>query len=115
MVYRARPCLLHCSELGTRSSSIDYVRQYLGRDDLSLSPAEEIFTELNEEPLGVASLAQVHRGVLKDGRVVAVKIQHPDVRKNAYSDMDTIDVCVCVSVSECVTCMDVCVCLCLSE
>ena len=54
---------------------------------------DEIFSELDEEPLGAASLAQCHRGVLKeDGRVVAVKIQHPDVGKNAYTDMDTMDV-----------------------
>ena len=53
---------------------------------------DEIFSELDEEPLGAASLAQCHRGVLEDGRVVAVKIQHPDVGKNAYTDMDTMDV-----------------------
>ena len=59
--------------------------------------------ELSEKPLGAASLAQCHRGVLKDGRVVAVKIQHPNVRRNAYTDMDVMDVspetaCVCVCV-----------------
>ena len=48
--------------------------------------------ELSEKPLGAASLAQCHRGVLQDGRVVAVKIQHPDVRKNGYTDMNVIDV-----------------------
>ncbi len=57
-----------------------------------LHSAEEVFAELSEEPLGAASLAQCHRGVLKDGRVVAVKIQHPDVLANAYTDMDTMDV-----------------------
>ena len=57
-----------------------------------LSPAEELFSELSEKQLGVASLAQCHRGVLHDGRVVAVKIQHPDVRRNAYTDMSVIDV-----------------------
>ena len=54
--------------------------------------AEELFAELSEKPLGAASLAQCHRGVLHDGRVVAVKIQHPDVRKNGYTDMSGIDV-----------------------
>lgn len=61
-------------------------------------PAEELFAELSVKPLGAASLAQCHRGVLHDGRVVAVKIQHPDVRKNAYTDMSVIDLLVsCVS------------------
>lgn len=54
--------------------------------------ADELFAELSLKPLGAASLAQCHRGVLHDGRVVAVKIQHPDVRRNAYTDMNVIDV-----------------------
>ena len=54
---------------------------------------DEVFSELSVEPLGAASLAQVHRGRLcKDGTEVAVKIQHPDVGKNGYTDLDTIDV-----------------------
>ena len=54
---------------------------------------EEVFCEVCPEPLGAASLAQVHRARLRrDGREVAIKIQHPDVRKNGYTDMDTIDV-----------------------
>lgn len=54
-------------------------------------PADELFLELEATPLGAASLAQCHRGVLRDGRVVAVKIQHPDVGKNAYTDMETME------------------------
>ena len=70
---------------------------------LSTSPpspaADELFLELEATPLGAASLAQCHRGVLRDGRVVAVKIQHPDVGKNAYTDMETMEVDSCVAVS----------------
>lgn len=56
-------------------------------------PVDEVFSELSPEPLGAASLAQCHRGVLRDGgKVVAVKIQHPDVHSNAYTDLDTIQV-----------------------
>ena len=60
----------------------------------SYPPAvDEVFSELSAEPLGAASLAQCHRGVLKKGgQVVAVKIQHPDVHTNAYTDMDSIQV-----------------------
>ena len=54
---------------------------------------DEVFSDLSPEPLGAASLAQVHRAKLRqDGRPVAIKIQHPDVKKNGYTDMDTIDV-----------------------
>ncbi|KAL9052211.1 MAG: hypothetical protein Q9162_005536 [Coniocarpon cinnabarinum] len=41
-------------------------------------PISEVFVEFEEEPLGAASLAQVHRAVDKQsGEKVAVKIQHP--------------------------------------
>ena len=62
-------------------------------------PVSEIFSEISPEPLGAASLAQVHRATLRrDGSQVAVKVQHPDVRKNGYTDMDTIDVSAATSV-----------------
>jgi predicted unusual protein kinase regulating ubiquinone biosynthesis (AarF/ABC1/UbiB family) len=40
---------------------------------------EDIFTEFSETPVASASLAQVHRAVLKDGRVCAVKVQYPGI------------------------------------
>jgi predicted unusual protein kinase regulating ubiquinone biosynthesis (AarF/ABC1/UbiB family) len=40
---------------------------------------EDVFAELDETPLASASLAQVHRGRLRDGREVAVKLQYPDI------------------------------------
>lgn len=52
----------------------------------------EIFSEIDKEPLGAASLAQVHRATLKDGTVVAVKVQHPYVRGNALVDTKTMEV-----------------------
>ncbi|KAJ1750927.1 hypothetical protein LPJ79_002512 [Coemansia sp. RSA 1821] len=48
---------------------------------------EQLFSSFDTEPIGVASLAQVHRAVLREtGEEVAVKIQHPMVR--TYSDID---------------------------
>ena len=49
------------------------VRGELGR------PLEDVFAELDPVPLASASLAQVHRGRLLDGREVAVKIQYPEI------------------------------------
>jgi aarF domain-containing kinase len=52
----------------------------------------EIFSDIEEEPIGAASLAQVHKATLKDGTVVAVKVQHPYVRGNSLVDMKTMEV-----------------------
>ena len=59
-----------CSECPT--TDIDGVRRLLEREygkDLS-----GIFKEIEPEPIGSASLAQVHRGVLIDGTKVAIKV-----------------------------------------
>ena len=59
----------------------------------TLCTVGEVFCDLHPEPLGAASLAQVHRAtLLKDRSQVAVKVQHPYVRDNSYTDIDTIDV-----------------------
>ena len=42
---------------------------------------EDMFSEIDEKPVASASLAQVHRAVLKsDGREVAVKLQYPQLK-----------------------------------
>lgn len=53
----------------------------------------EVFSSIDDTPLGTASLAQVHRATLKDGATVAVKIQHPRVKAHAFVDMATMEVC----------------------
>ena len=48
---------------------------------------EEVFSELDPMPLASASLAQVHRGRLRDGREVAVKIQYPEIARLVAIDL----------------------------
>ncbi|KAG5992426.1 hypothetical protein E4U54_003648 [Claviceps lovelessii] len=48
----------------------------------------DTFSEFSDEPIGAASLAQVHLATLKDsGRKVAVKVQHPDLEAFAPLDL----------------------------
>ena len=49
-----------------------------------------VYAELDPEPLAAASLAQVHRGVLRDGRDVAVKVQRPGIRKTVAADLEVL-------------------------
>ncbi|EKM54443.1 uncharacterized protein PHACADRAFT_258292 [Phanerochaete carnosa HHB-10118-sp] len=56
-------------------------------------PLDEIFLEFNPEPVGVASLAQVHMARLRDtGQEVAVKLQHPHLDEFCNIDMEMVEV-----------------------
>ncbi len=46
------------------------------------------FSEFEAAPLAAASLGQVHRAVLRDGREVAVKVQRPGVPEQIADDLD---------------------------
>ncbi len=48
----------------------------------------DIFDAIDPNPLGSASLAQVHKARLADGSIVAVKIQRPGVRATMAQDID---------------------------
>ncbi|HEX6559102.1 MAG TPA: AarF/UbiB family protein [Longimicrobiales bacterium] len=49
------------------------------------------FQEFEETPLAAASLGQVHRAVLRNGRCVAVKVQRPNIRESIADDLDALD------------------------
>ncbi|MGH2763786.1 MAG: ABC1 kinase family protein [Thermoleophilaceae bacterium] len=50
-------------------------------------PVEELFEDFEHEAAAGASIGQVHRAVLPDGRRVAVKIQYPGVADAIAADM----------------------------
>jgi len=54
-------------------------------------PLPEVFSEFEEEPIAAASIAQVHRARLVDGRPVAVKVQYPGVAALIEADLDALE------------------------
>ena len=59
-----------CAELGVRLS--------------------KAFSFFDTEPLAAASLGQVHRATMRDGRQVVVKVQRPGIRKIVSDDLDVL-------------------------
>jgi predicted unusual protein kinase regulating ubiquinone biosynthesis (AarF/ABC1/UbiB family) len=54
------------------------------------APPEALFASFDESPTAAASLGQVHRARLEDGREVAVKVQYPGIATALNSDLDTL-------------------------
>lgn len=52
-------------------------------------PIEEVFAEIDPEPVGAASIAQVHRAVTTDGRQVAVKVLRPNIEEDFAKAIET--------------------------
>src|SRR3954469_14907144 len=53
-------------------------------------PLREQFAEFDEEPIAAASIGQVYRAQLHDGRDVAVKVQYPGVAAAVRADMQNL-------------------------
>jgi predicted unusual protein kinase regulating ubiquinone biosynthesis (AarF/ABC1/UbiB family) len=53
-------------------------------------PLSEAFEEFEAEPIAAASIGQVYRARLHDGRVVAVKVQYPGVAAAVRADMQNL-------------------------
>jgi len=48
------------------------------------------FADFDPEPLAAASLAQVHRAHMRDGRAVVVKVQRPNIRDQIVDDLEAL-------------------------
>jgi ubiquinone biosynthesis protein len=64
----------------------DLLERELGR------PLSESFADFDEVPLAAASIGQVHRARLHDGRAVAVKVQRPGIRALVELDLELLEV-----------------------
>ncbi|MCB0221028.1 MAG: AarF/ABC1/UbiB kinase family protein [Chrysiogenetes bacterium] len=60
------------------------------KKDLGAKP-EDIFKKFEREPIAAASIGQVYRAELPDGRVVAVKVQYPGIDEAIRSDLKNLD------------------------
>lgn len=52
-------------------------------------PLEALFASVDPDPVGAASIAQVHKGVTIDGRTVAIKVLRPGIRRRFERDIET--------------------------
>ena len=50
-----------------------------------------VFPTFEQKPMAAASLGQVHRATLRDGREVVVKVQRPDIRAQILEDMEVLE------------------------
>ena len=57
-----------------------------------LEDFDELFESIETDAFASASIGQVHRGVLRDGREVAVKIQYPDADRIVTADLTNMKV-----------------------
>ncbi len=75
------------SKLQSSAEAFEYeAARGIFKEDCGKFP-EEVFQSFEEKPIAAASLAQVHRAFLKDGKEVAVKIQRPGIRKIIEQDI----------------------------
>ena len=71
-----------------RPFAFDQVEKILGEE--YGRPASEVFAALEPAPVASASISQVHRAVLHDGRTVALKVRRPGIAKVVKADLDII-------------------------
>ena len=57
------------------------VEQELGQ------PISKVFSQFSEQPIASASIAQVHKAKLKNGKLVAVKVQRPNLKDRIEQDL----------------------------
>lgn len=53
-------------------------------------PADDLFANIEKEPLAAASIGQVHKAVLQNGQQVVIKVQRPEIKDVIETDLDII-------------------------
>jgi predicted unusual protein kinase regulating ubiquinone biosynthesis (AarF/ABC1/UbiB family) len=77
----------HLAQLRTQAPTMPWSQVRKVLDEEWEEPCEELFEQIEHEAAAAASIGQVHRALLPDGRKVAVKIQYPGVAEAIAADM----------------------------
>lgn len=79
------------SRLQDRVAPFSYTQvEEIIRNELGVR-VSKAFVEFEARPIAAASLGQVHRATLRDGRRVAVKVQRPEIRKQIAEDLEVLE------------------------
>lgn len=91
-IMSSRPDLLpesYCKELEKLRQTVKPLEPAIARaiiEDETGKKIEDIYSEFRDEPLGSASIGQVHYCVLKDGTKVVTKVQRPMIAESMVKD-----------------------------
>lgn len=66
------------------------IAEQIIQDELGVRMSK-LFETFESEPIAAASLGQVHRATLRDGRPVAIKVQRPDIRERVMADLEALN------------------------
>ncbi|UGT56203.1 ABC1 kinase family protein [Nocardia asteroides] len=76
--------------LRDRAPAMDFATMRRVVED-DLGPLSRVFAEFDETAVAAASIGQVHRARLHDGREVAVKVKYPGVERAVHADIGNLE------------------------
>lgn len=81
----------YIEELQELQDSVEPFDENKARSIIDEEIGLEKFSKFHEEPLAAASIAQVHRAKLEDGKEVVIKVTRPGIEKKIEKDLDIIN------------------------